>query len=130
MGNLQQALVCFEKRLVVTHELDDNVHKGSAYGELGCLHSLLGNFDRAISCLEHQITLAKEQKDKTGEGDACCGLGGVYQQMGEYERAIDFHKKDLKIAQVDHVTLLVTLERCISESDNGHVITSVMSGNQ
>ena len=61
---------------------------------------LAGNFDRAISCLEHQITLAKEQKDKTGEGDACCGLGGVYQQMGEYDRAIDFHKKDLKIAQV------------------------------
>ena len=42
MGNLQQALVCFEKRLVVTHEIDDNAHKGSAYGELGCLHSLLG----------------------------------------------------------------------------------------
>ena len=42
MGNLQQALVCFEKRLVGTHEIDDNAHKGSAYGELGCLHSLLG----------------------------------------------------------------------------------------
>lgn len=42
MGNLQQALVCFEKRLVVTHEIDDNTLKGSAYGELGCLHSLLG----------------------------------------------------------------------------------------
>lgn len=61
---------------------------------------MLGNFDQAISCLEHQITLAKEQSDKTGESDACCGLGGVYQQMGEYERAIDFHKKDLRIAQV------------------------------
>lgn len=42
MGNLQQSLVCYEKRLVITHELDDSVLKGSAYGELGCLHSLLG----------------------------------------------------------------------------------------
>ena len=42
MGNLQQSLVCYEKRLVITHELDDSSLKGSAYGELGCLHSLLG----------------------------------------------------------------------------------------
>ena len=38
MGNLQQALVCFEERLVVAHELDKPTAKGSAYGELGCLH--------------------------------------------------------------------------------------------
>jgi len=52
MGNLQQALVCFEKRLVVTHELEDSVHKGSAYGELGCLHSLLGKFTLPVSLPE------------------------------------------------------------------------------
>ena len=28
MGNLQQALVCFEKRLVVAHELDKPAAKG------------------------------------------------------------------------------------------------------
>ena len=73
---------------------------GSAYGELGCLHSLLGNFEQAISCLQHQLRLAQDMGDQMGEGDAACGLGGVYQQMGEYEKALQFHQLDLQVAEI------------------------------
>lgn len=59
IGNLQQALVCYEKRLVVSHELNIPAAKGSAYGELGHIHSLLGNFEQAISCMEHQHQIAR-----------------------------------------------------------------------
>ena len=41
-GSLQQALVCFEKRLYVAHETQALTAKASAYGELGYLYSLLG----------------------------------------------------------------------------------------
>ena len=57
--------VCFEKRLVMAHDLvnpdetADVVDKGSAYGELGEVHSLLGNFEQAASCLEHQLKTAR-----------------------------------------------------------------------
>ncbi len=77
-----------------------NVIPGSAYGELGCLHSLLGNFEQAISCLQHQLRLAQDMGDQMGEGDAACGLGGVYQQMGEYEKALQFHQLDLQVAEM------------------------------
>lgn len=60
MGNLQQALVCFEKRLVVAHELGgEGGGKAQAYGELGTLHSQLGNYEQALSCLEHQLSIAR-----------------------------------------------------------------------
>lgn len=60
MGNLQQALVCFEKRLVVAHELGgEGGGKAQAYGELGTLHSQLGNYEQALSCLEHQLNIAR-----------------------------------------------------------------------
>ena len=59
VGNLQQALVCYEKRLVVSHELNTPAAKASAYGELGHIHSLLGNFEQAISCMEHQLKIAR-----------------------------------------------------------------------
>lgn len=60
VGNLQQALVCFEKRLVVAHELGGHGgSKAQAYGELGTLHSQLGNYEQALSCLEHQLNLAR-----------------------------------------------------------------------
>ena len=58
MGNLAQALVCYEKRLVVAHELNTPTAKGAAYGELGHIHYLLGNFKQAISYMEHQLKLA------------------------------------------------------------------------
>lgn len=60
MGSLQQALVCFEKRLVVAHELGgEGGGKAQAYGELGTLHSQLGNYEQALSCLEHQLNIAR-----------------------------------------------------------------------
>lgn len=51
--------MCYEKRLVVSHELNIPAAKGSAYGELGHIHSLLGNFEQAISCMEHQHQIAR-----------------------------------------------------------------------
>lgn len=60
MGSLQQALVCFEKRLVVAHELGgEGGGKAQAYGELGTLHSQLGNYEQALSCLEHHLNIAR-----------------------------------------------------------------------
>lgn len=99
MGSLQQALVCFEKRLVVAHELGEAFNKAQAYGELGSLHSQLGNYEQAISCLERQLNIAREMKDRALESDAACGLGGVYQQMGEYDTALQYHQLDLQIAE-------------------------------
>lgn len=51
--------VCFEKRLVVAHELNSSEAKAIAYGDLGHIHSTLGNFEQAINCLEHQISIAR-----------------------------------------------------------------------
>lgn len=99
MGNLQQALVCFEKRLVVAHELGEASDKAQAYGELGTLHRQLGNCEQAISCLERQLAIARDMKDQALEGSAACGLGSVYQQMGEYETALQYHQLDLQIAE-------------------------------
>lgn len=59
VGSLQQALVCLEKRLVVSHELGVPEAKAQAFGELGALHISLGNLEQAVSCLEHQKNIAK-----------------------------------------------------------------------
>lgn len=59
VGNLQQALVCLEKRLVVSHELGVPEAKAQAYGELGALHIALSNLEQAVLCLDHQKNIAK-----------------------------------------------------------------------
>jgi hypothetical protein len=53
--------VCFEKRLVVAHDLNHpgGDAKRTAYGELGEIHAMLGNYEQAISCMEHQLQDAR-----------------------------------------------------------------------
>lgn len=52
--------MCFEKRLVVAHDLDNpGDAKRSAYGALGEIHAMLGNYEQAISCMEHQLQDAR-----------------------------------------------------------------------
>lgn len=52
--------MCFEKRLVVAHELGgEGGGKAQAYWELGTLHSQLGNYEQSLSCLEHQLNIAR-----------------------------------------------------------------------
>jgi tetratricopeptide (TPR) repeat protein len=77
LGNLQQALFCFENRLVFAHELTETSAKGSAYGELGDLHRTMGNFEQAATCYGQQLKLARECQDLESESDAECGLGEV-----------------------------------------------------
>ena len=77
LGNLQQALFCFENRLVFAHELTETSAKGSAYGELGNLHRSMGNFEQAAACYGQQLKLAKQCQDLESESDAECGLGEV-----------------------------------------------------
>lgn len=99
LGQLQQALVCYEKRLVVAHELGNTAAKAQAYGELGNLHSVLGNFEQAVSCLEHQLSIARKLSDRQAEAEAASGLGSVYQQMGEHSKALQYHELDLRLAE-------------------------------
>uniref|UniRef100_A0A3P8R2T4 Tetratricopeptide repeat protein 28 n=1 Tax=Astatotilapia calliptera TaxID=8154 RepID=A0A3P8R2T4_ASTCA len=100
MGSLQQALVCFEKRLVVAHELGgEGEGKAQAYGELGTLHSQLGNYEQALSCLEHQLNIARIAGDNSLEAEASNALGGVYQLMADNETALQWHQRALDIAE-------------------------------
>lgn len=119
LGNLQQALVCLEKRLVVAHELGSAEGKAAAYGELGQMHATLGNLEQAVSCLDHQQQIAtdlsefcfmcqtKQKKKKNNlftddrimEAEALSSLGTVYQQMGEFATALSYHQQDLEISE-------------------------------
>lgn len=117
MGNLQEALVCLEKRLVVAHELGSLEAKASAYGDLGNIHSSLNNFDQAVNCLEHQRDIARyvlyitnkiilnkrdncrELDNRHGTSDAISSLGVLFQKMSDYDGALRLHKMDLELTE-------------------------------
>ena len=41
--------VCFEKRLVISHDLSEPGATAAAYGELGVIHRMLGHFEQSVS---------------------------------------------------------------------------------
>ena len=51
--------VCFEKRLVISHDLSEPGATAAAYGELGDIHRMLGHFEQSISCMERRIEMAR-----------------------------------------------------------------------
>ncbi|XP_075590272.1 uncharacterized protein LOC124497851 [Dermatophagoides farinae] len=116
VNNLQQALVSYEKRLVIAHEIGCDQTKAMAYGELGHLHRLLGKYEQAITCFKHEQELGKknhkqQQNDHDKqiigpiniglliEAEALHGLGCVAQEMHDYERSLKYHSSALAIAQ-------------------------------
>ncbi|XP_049593440.1 tetratricopeptide repeat protein 28 isoform X2 [Syngnathus scovelli] len=99
-GNLQQALVCLEKRLVAAHQLGGPVGgEARAYGDLGALHGQMGNYERALSSLERGLGIARSAGDKSLEAEASDELGRVYQLMGDYETALQWHRRSLDMAE-------------------------------
>lgn len=97
LGNLQEALVCLEKRLVVAHELGSLEAKAAAYGDLGNIHSALGNNEQAVNCLEHQRNIAQDLGDRFAISDSTSSLGSVFLHMNDLEGALKLHLLDQEL---------------------------------
>ncbi|EDV22060.1 uncharacterized protein TRIADDRAFT_29035, partial [Trichoplax adhaerens] len=97
LGNLQQALIYFEKRLAISRDLPNRI-MGSAYKELGYLHCQMGNYEQARDYFNEQMSIANSGEDKQGICDASSGLGQVYQKMGNFQDSLYYHEKDFAIS--------------------------------
>ncbi|XP_023245783.1 tetratricopeptide repeat protein 28 [Copidosoma floridanum] len=99
-GNHHEALVCFEKILMLAaHEADCPESRAAAYGDLGRIHASLRNYEQSVSCLTHQLTLARGLGDKNLEGEAASSLGAVHLLMDEPSVALQHHELELAIAE-------------------------------
>ena len=98
MNNMQEARVCTEKRLVLSHDSEDAA-RCEAYGELGEIHLCLGNYDQALSYFESQQKAAKESKNMKAEIVALGGLGRVHEKQGTFEKALKFHILEYEAAE-------------------------------
>eukprot|EP00794_Sanderia_malayensis_P018811 gene18811-20707_t len=98
MNNLQEARVCSEKRLVLSHE-SEIATKCEAYGDLGEVHCMMGNIDQAISCFESQKEAAQDNGNIEAEICALNGQGRVYEKQNDLEKALKFHQLEFQLAE-------------------------------
>ena len=113
--NLTEALVNFEKRLLIVQDLDSNA-KCDAYRDLGELHVVLGNCEQGISCYEQLLSIATQAKIVLSEIEAYSGLGNIYRSQKIYDQALRCH-----VSEKNRASETSNLEReataCISVGD-------------
>jgi len=97
MGQIQQAIACYEKALEYAREKNDQSGEGSWLGGLGICYSELGETRRAIDFVEQALEIARETGDLISEANQLGNLGNRYSDLGETHRAIEFHEQALEI---------------------------------
>ena len=97
LGQVEQAVEYYEKRLVIAREIGDRRGEGNALGNSGLAYADLGQVERAIECYEKQLVIAREMGDRRGEGNALGNLGVAYALLRQIERAIEYFEKGLVI---------------------------------
>ena len=99
VGELPQAIECYEQDLAITREIGNRRGEGVVLGNLGGAYFALGELDRAIEFYQQRLAKAREIGDRRGEGSALGNLGVIYKARGDIHQAIDFYNQDLVIAR-------------------------------
>ena len=99
LGQVEQAIGCYEQSLVITQEMGDRREEGNLLGKLGQVYSDLGEVEQGIGYFEQALAIAQETGNRQAEGNHLADLGVTYSVLGEMEKGIDYFEQALVIAQ-------------------------------
>jgi tetratricopeptide (TPR) repeat protein/DNA polymerase III delta prime subunit len=99
LGQVEKAIVQYQKALVVAHETGDRRNEGNWLGNVGNAYSRLGQVEKAIEYYQQALVITREISDRRGEGQNLGNLGNAYVDLGQMEKAINFYQQALVIAR-------------------------------
>ena len=98
-GELEAALVRFERSLAIGRELDDRDRQARELNSLGITHHNLGHLDTARSLLEESIAIAREIGSDRRLAVALTNLGQAETEAGNLDRAAQLLREALTLGQ-------------------------------
>ncbi len=96
-GDLEEALVCFEKCMKIDSENNDLKNLSYSYHNIGMIYLNKGNTPLSLDYLLKSLKIKEERDDKTQIPQTLNNLGYLYSSQKEYVAAIDYYKKSLKL---------------------------------
>jgi tetratricopeptide (TPR) repeat protein len=107
LGNLEKALLVFERSLKICKEIEDKTREGIALGRIGKIHQELGNLKLALDFFEKRKDLGeqlytefpKNVNFKNGLAVSYEKLGETNQELGNLKLALEFFEKDLELSE-------------------------------
>ncbi|HEU4323180.1 MAG TPA: tetratricopeptide repeat protein [Roseiflexaceae bacterium] len=99
VGDLRQALDCFEQVLALARELGNRQSESRTLGNLGLVYDTLNDTHRAVELYQQRLSIARAIDDQRGEGNTLGNLGMAYAKQGDIQRAIDCYQQHLALAR-------------------------------
>lgn len=93
--NGASAMLRFEKALMLSKAVGDQVQERRAMRGLAAAARLQGQFKTAIRHLQRVLEISKEMQEYTGDADAYGVIADCYTDLGEFEKAAEYYDKYL-----------------------------------
>jgi tetratricopeptide (TPR) repeat protein len=99
-GELNRALVYFQKSFEISKKLDDKRWLGMAYGNIGLVYQYKGEMNESLYYYKKYLMISEEIGDKQGIGSSCKNIGRIYLEIYNFDKALNYFKKAEKIFKV------------------------------
>lgn len=97
LGNLNEALACYEKSLAIRHKIGDRAGEGMMLNNISQIYHARGDYRKALEYLEKSLAIVREIGDRRGEGTTLNNISGIFRARGDYGKALEYLEKSLAI---------------------------------
>jgi tetratricopeptide (TPR) repeat protein len=96
-GHWEDAILIFEKIIVLARSLNDNYHIWFFSAALGIIYAKRADFDKADKLFNRSLGIARELKNQEGISSALNNLGALSHIKGNLEKAEMLYEESLEI---------------------------------
>ena len=99
-GNYEEARRYYEKALVISEKIGNEIEQAVSYNNLGVLnHNCLGKLENALVFHKKALEIRRRLRDRKAEGMSYNNIGGVFEARGEYQKALEYYEKSLAVSK-------------------------------
>jgi tetratricopeptide (TPR) repeat protein len=99
LGEFDQAKLCYERALSLTHQSGDRQREAEAFNHLGVTAYYQRHFDEARRYYQQALSIRQRIGDRVGEGTSLTNLAQVTRDAGDYGQAQQYLTAALAIVQ-------------------------------
>lgn len=96
-GNLDSALVNFEKSLAYRQKHKDKKGEASALNNVGIVYYQRGDYSRCLEYYQKSLTIKDSLGDKTGVASSYSNIGMINDIEGNHDKALMYYRKSLHL---------------------------------
>ncbi len=96
-GDIQNALACFGRSLIIAEELADKENIAISLNNIGFIYDDQGDIPKALEYFGKSIKIREEIGDKRGLANSFNNIATIFNNQGDIAKALDYFQRSMKI---------------------------------